>query len=91
MAAPMVRNFFEPLKNEIKEIIEPPKKAVVVIAEGGDGKPNIVLPEDGEILKAIPIDEPEIDREDNDEPLEILRAVPVDENEPVFDDDEVVE
>ncbi len=91
MAAPMVRNFFEPLKNEIKEIIEPPKKAVVVIAEGGDGKPNIVLPEDGEVLKAIPIDEPESDRDDNDKPLEILRAVPVDEDGPVVDDDEVVE
>lgn len=89
MAAPMVRNFFEPLKAEIKEIIEPPKRAVVVVAEGGDGKPNIVLPEDGEILRAIPIEEPEIN--ESKKPLEILRAVPVDENEPVFDDDEVVE
>ena len=90
MAAPMVRNFFEPLKNEIKEIIEPPKRAVVVVAEGGDGKPNIVLPEDGEILKAIPIDEPEIGK-DHDKPLEILRAVPVDQPAPAVDDDEVVE
>lgn len=91
MAAPMVRNFFEPLKNEIKEIIEPPKKAVVVIAEGGDGKPNIVLPEDGEILRAIPIDEAGIDVDDDgdDKPLEVLRAVPVDEDFIVNDDDVV--
>jgi len=88
MAAPMVRNFFEPLKAEIKEIIEPPKRAAVVIAEGGDGKPNIVLPDDGEILKAIPIEEPEIKNEKK--PLEIFRAVPVDE-EFIVDDDEVVE
>ncbi|MBC7981252.1 MAG: hypothetical protein H7Y36_11880, partial [Armatimonadetes bacterium] len=52
MAAPMVRNFFEPLKNEIKEIIAPPKKALVVVEEeelvavdeeggsGSDGKPT---------------------------------------------------
>lgn len=90
MAAPMVRNFFEPLKSEIKEIIEPPKRAVVVIAEGGDGKPNVVLPDDGEILKAIPIEEPEIRDEDDDKPLEILRAQPVDENF-IVDDDDVVE
>lgn len=87
MAAPMVRNFFEPLKDEIKEIIEPPKRAVVVIAEGGDGKPNIVLPDEGEILRAIPIEEPEIN---DQEPLEILRAVPVEEDF-IVDDDEVVE
>ncbi len=91
MAAPMVRNFFEPLKAEIKEIIEPPKRAVVVIAEGGDGKPNIVLPDDSEVLRAIPIDEPEIGNDDDRErPLEILRAQPVDENF-VVDDDDVVE
>jgi penicillin-binding protein 2 len=88
MAAPMVRNFFEPLKAEIKEIIEPPKRAAVVIAEGGDGKPNIVLPDDGEIVRAIPIEEPEIKNEKK--PLEILRAVPVEE-EYIVDDDEVVE
>lgn len=90
MAAPMVRNFFEPLKSEIKEIIEPPKRAVLVIAEGGDGKPNVVLPDDGEVLKAIPIEEPEIGSDDDAKPLEILRAEPVDEDF-VVDDDEVVE
>jgi penicillin-binding protein 2 len=84
MAAPMVRNFFEPLKDEIKEIIEPPKRAVVVIAEGESGE---VVQGEGEILKAIPIEDPEIMPL---EPAEILRAVPVDE-ESVVDDDDVVE
>jgi penicillin-binding protein 2 len=84
MAAPMVRNFFEPLKDEIKEIIEPPKRAVVVIAEGESGE---VVQGEGEILKAIPIEDPEIMPL---EPAEILRAVPVDE-ESVVDEDEVVE
>jgi len=40
MAAPMVRNFFEPLKDEIKEIIAPPMKALVVIPEDGEGSPD---------------------------------------------------
>jgi penicillin-binding protein 2 len=84
MAAPMVRNFFEPLKDEIKEIIEPPKRAVVVIAEGESG---IAVQGEGEILKAIPIEDPEIKPL---EPAEILRAVPVDE-ETFVDDDDVVE
>lgn len=86
MAAPMVRNFFEPLKSEIKEIIEPPKRAVVVIAEGENGVPAIGAPGEGEILKALPIDESEIDPS---EPGEVLRAVPVDEEFIVDDDDEV--
>jgi penicillin-binding protein 2 len=84
MAAPMVRNFFEPLKDEIKEIIEPPKRAVVVVAEGESGE---VVQGEGEILKAIPIEDPQIKPL---EPAEILRAVPVDE-ETFVDDDEVVE
>lgn len=84
MAAPMVRNFFEPLKDEIKEIIEPPKRAVVVVAEVESGE---VVQGEGEILKAIPIEDPQIKPL---EPAEILRAVPVDE-ETFVDDDEVVE
>jgi len=37
MAAPMVKNFFEPLKDEIKDIIAPPLRALVVaVDENGD-------------------------------------------------------
>ncbi len=87
MAAPMVRNFFEPLKSEIKEIIEPPKRALVVIAEGENAVPAPAPIGPGGVLKAIPIDDPEIDAI---EPREVLRAVPVEE-EFIVDDDEVVE
>lgn len=52
MAAPMVRQFFEPLKEEIKEIIEPPKKALVVLDEEEK--------EDEEVFKAIPVTNPEL-------------------------------
>lgn len=75
MAAPMVRNFFEPLKDEIKEIIAPPLKALVVIPEGEEG----AAAGGGEkVLKAIPIDEEDLVPEPD-----ILRALPVDEDEEV--------
>lgn len=61
-AAPMVRRFFEPLEDEIKEIIAPPMKAVVVIPEE-EIEPDAVEPdiEEGDVLKAIPIDEADLD------------------------------
>lgn len=75
MAAPMVRNFFEPMKDEIKEIIAPPLKALVVIPEGEEG----AAAGGGEnVLKAIPIDEEDLVPEPD-----ILRALPVDEDEEV--------
>lgn len=74
-AAPMVRNFFEPFKEEIKEIIEPPKKALLVVEEGED---------EGEVLKAIPIEESDLESENFDDELvpedDVLRAVPVEED-----------
>lgn len=82
MAAPMVRNFFEPLKEEIKEIIAPPMKALVVVPEGEEGSP------DGEVLRAIPVEDPDAVQdsdavEENDFQEEVQRAIPVDENEEV--------
>jgi penicillin-binding protein 2 len=74
MAAPMVRNFFEPLKDEIKEIIAPPMKALVVIPEDGEASPDGAEPE---VLKAIPIDEFELEGDDTGE---VLRAIPIDED-----------
>ena len=74
MAAPMVRNFFEPLKEDIKDIIAPPMKALVVIPEGEGGGV------DG-ALRAIPVEDPNV-LEDTDFE-EILRAIPVDEDEEV--------
>ncbi|MGJ8645222.1 MAG: penicillin-binding transpeptidase domain-containing protein [Luteolibacter sp.] len=80
MAAPMVRSFFEPLKDEIKEIIAPPKKALIVVPEGEEDSGDNDL-DDGDVLKAIPIDEFDLEE---DIPMEesdgdVLRAVPVDE------------
>ena len=73
-AAPMVRSFFEPLEDDIKDIIAPPMKALVVVPEGeavaeGDGSEM----EEGVVLKAIPIDEFDLES--------IQQAIPVDESE----------
>jgi penicillin-binding protein 2 len=65
MAAPMVRNFFNPLREEIEGIIAAPKKAMVVDDGAGAG----VDDEDGPV-RAIPIaEEPESDG--------VPRALPV--------------
>jgi penicillin-binding protein 2 len=53
MAGPMVRDFFEPLKDEIKEIIAPPPKALMVIEEADEEKDK-----EG-VLKAQPVEEEE--------------------------------
>ena len=47
MAAPMVKSFFETLKDEIKETIAPPQRAVVVVAED----------DPREILRALPVED----------------------------------
>ncbi len=76
MAAPMVRNFFEPLKDDIKEIIEPPKKALIVVPEGEEK-----AEEGDDVLKAIPIEEDGIDEPEEINYEEVQRAIPVDEEE----------
>jgi penicillin-binding protein 2 len=64
MAGPMVRDFFEPLKDEIKVIIAPPPKALMV-------KEDAVEDQEG-VLKAQPVDE-----EETEEP-KAPKALPVD-------------
>ena len=64
MAAPMVRKFFEGIKDDIKEIIAPPQKAVVVGAE--------VDPVVGDLLGSIPTDP------NGDSAVPALKAIPVD-------------
>jgi penicillin-binding protein 2 len=75
MAAPMVRNFFEPLKDDIKDIIAPPMKALVVIPEGEEGSGE------GGALRAIPVEDPDALEETDFE--EVQRAIPIDEDEEV--------
>ncbi len=68
-AAPMVRNFFEPLKDEISEIIAPPKRALVVIDEASGEVAEAADPEDsapGDPPEAAPVN-----------PDGVLRAIPV--------------
>jgi penicillin-binding protein 2 len=81
MAAPMVQKFFSGIKDEIKEVIEPPKKALVVVDE-----------ESGEAVEPAPpvvqmdvIDEME-EEEEVDGVMDVaadgrgvIRALPVDE------------
>jgi len=92
-AAPMVPAFFEKFKSEIKNMIRPPSKALIV-AEGGAEEPavpvalpvdeegNLITP-DGEILRAIPVEPLVAEREEDGEPVdpagEALPAIPVDE------------
>lgn len=82
MAAPMVRNFFEPLKDEIKDTIAPPKRALVVVPEGEEPAADDA-PEGGEVLKAIPIEDIEFG--------EVQRAIPVEEDVFIEGGDEIVE
>ncbi|MCF7732926.1 MAG: hypothetical protein K9N23_14655 [Akkermansiaceae bacterium] len=75
LAAPMVRKFFEPIKDDIKDIIAPPLKALIVVDEDN---PDAVRPTpDGEILAAQPVEGP-------------LRALPVSEFDPDAEPEESV-
>jgi len=96
MAAPMVRNFFEPIKDDIKDIIAPPKKALVVVDENAppaDDTP-LVNP-DGTIAepkRALPVVEPSGEDEVDDSMLDQpARAIPVDEDEIIDDGSSNVE
>ena len=84
-AAPMVRSFFEPLKDEIKEIIAPPKRALIVVPEGEDVVTDGDVPdmEEGAVLKAIPLDD--IDFES------VQRAIPIEESDLETEVEEVEE
>ena len=77
-AGPIVRDFFNSVKDDIKEQIKPPPKALVIIdPDAPDGQ--------GEVLRAIPVDPGQIGvgREEEEEPPEegILRAIPVEPEE----------
>ncbi len=83
MAAPMVKSFFEGIKNDIKETIAPPKRAVMVV-EGTTGG------ESEAPLKALPVDPNELEKEDapkeaapevrKPEERRPARALPVDDD-----------
>jgi hypothetical protein len=76
MAAPMVKKFFEGIKDDIKDDIEPPKKALIVgdessPADGGNPLEKPDSESEGSSgqsdvkgpLKALPVDPLELERE----------------------------
>ncbi|MEX1114525.1 MAG: penicillin-binding transpeptidase domain-containing protein, partial [Akkermansiaceae bacterium] len=91
MAAPMVKKFFEGIKNDIKDTIAPPQRALIVIDE------SELSAEDGDIPKAIPKDPDaegdvltaeELEASESPGGVGILRALPV---EPFIADEEMEE
>ncbi|MFT3990360.1 MAG: penicillin-binding transpeptidase domain-containing protein [Luteolibacter sp.] len=79
MAAPMVRNFFEPLKDDIKEIIAPPKKALVVaVDEGAEESAPKARKADEEEMDAAPPEETPEDSREPESPT-VLKAQPVED------------
>ena len=69
MAAPMVRKFFEGIKDDIKETIAPPKKALIVVDESAAP----AAPAEGEVPDEIdPETEGYIRKPGNDGPLKAL-------------------
>lgn len=97
MAAPMVRKFFEPLKDEISEIIKPPRRALLVVDEtAGEVAPAPPVSEDGP-LRALPVEPLDVEGElglprGSLEP-QPLRALPVEEIPELenYDDSEIIE
>jgi penicillin-binding protein 2 len=75
MAAPMVKRFFEGVKNDIKETISPPQRALVVINES-QGSVQAAIPVDPITLDAAPrasavIEEPAEEEKPLPDPPEI--------------------
>lgn len=74
-AAPMVPAFFNSFKDEIKEMIAPAPKAVLVVEEGSEEEES----EEG-VLRAIPVNPLETVEEIPDD-AEVPKALPVDPSE----------
>lgn len=76
MAAPMVKKFFEGIKEDIKETIAPPQKALIVVDEEDKGTGSETIP------KAVPKDPNDDSTEETPAPDAseggtILKALPV--------------
>lgn len=81
MAAPMVKKFFEGIKDDIKDTIAPPQKALIVVQEGeteADPEEMVPIPEGSEDapLRALPVDPLEIDQELLLEEIAVQQAPP---------------
>jgi len=97
MAAPMVRKFFEPLKEEITDIIKPPRRALVVVDESAGEVAPAPPVNTGGPLRAIPVEPLDVEGELGLEPGSLypqpLRALPVPETAEGedYNNDEIVE
>ncbi|HEX7260209.1 MAG TPA: penicillin-binding protein 2 [Luteolibacter sp.] len=87
MAAPMVKKFFEGIKDDIKDDIAPPKKAMIVVDESATKDAPAAIPVDPDaipsgdgVLKAIPV-EPLATGED-EQPVERMEDTPPPTQEP---------
>ena len=85
-AAPMAPEFFEHFKSEIKDMIKPPARALIVVEEGDVDPAEVGLPIDdegrlitpsGKILRAIPVEPLELEKSVPAEPLDPGEALPV--------------
>ncbi len=87
MAAPMVRSFFEPIKKDIKDIIAPPQRALVVIddnsAAGGDKQNPGASPPEAKPPRAVPVEDLDTTEKppESDPVPRPSRAIPVEDNE----------
>lgn len=97
-AAPMIPAFFNKFRTQIETMIKPPSKAMIVVEEPEGGTPaevpvalpvdeegNIITPS-GKILRAIPVEPLESERDDEGDPaepvepaVEPLPAIPVED------------
>jgi penicillin-binding protein 2 len=93
LAAPMIRDFFEPLKNEIKPMIKPPARATIIV-EGGEGAVNpgsgdeegewVNKPEGG-VLRAVPVEPFDLEGENAPPVAVIIEEPDLEEEEPEDD------
>jgi len=93
LAAPMVNELFEDLKEDIKPMIQPPARAMIIVEEGEEGDPDkgagsagedgewVRKPEDG-ILRAIPVEPLEGDISVEDAPPAAIIVEEPEEEEP---------
>jgi penicillin-binding protein 2 len=96
-AAPMIHDFFEAIKDDIKDDIAPPMKAVVVVNEAQpavpEGEGAVADPAGEAPLRALPVDPLELENGGAEEPESTpppappaLRAMPVGEDEVIEED-----
>ena len=79
MAAPMVQKFFQGIKGDIKEIIAPPKKALVVVnEETGEAVEQAAIAQTDDVQSDEESEDMEEGVEGSPEERGVIRALPVD-------------